>query len=298
MQEEYLRIRRRAVEDPGTAGDQGEENWAKLLRDCLPQYFHVVTKGRILTESGEASPQVDVVVLVPSYPKIWLDKKLYLSAGVAAAFECKLTLTAAHVRDAVKTCAALKRSLPKRDGSPYKELNAGLLYGLLAHSHSWNGPNSRPVENIDNALREADVEFVQHPRECIDCLTVSDLATWTACKTTFFGPSNRGWNEGMAKVHGPSGSASSAYICHAIGADWQQNPFFPIGALLSHLFSKLAWEFPDMGRLEWYFRKMISGTGKGEARLWDIGIYSEKIRERVYRGEQGVPSNEWWIGPY
>jgi hypothetical protein len=47
-----------------------------------------VTKGRILTETGYASPQIDVLILHPSYPKILLDKKMYLSGGVAAAFEC------------------------------------------------------------------------------------------------------------------------------------------------------------------------------------------------------------------
>ena len=57
LQDEYLRIQKRAAEDPGTAGDQGEENWATLLRAWLPQYFHVVTKGRILTETGYASPR-------------------------------------------------------------------------------------------------------------------------------------------------------------------------------------------------------------------------------------------------
>jgi len=69
LQAEYLRIRKRATEDPGTAGDQGEENWAALLREWLPDYFQVVTKGRILTDSGYASPQIDVLVLYPSYPK-------------------------------------------------------------------------------------------------------------------------------------------------------------------------------------------------------------------------------------
>src|SRR5262245_8713574 len=33
---EYKRIYRRSTEDPGTAGDQGEENWADLLRQWLP----------------------------------------------------------------------------------------------------------------------------------------------------------------------------------------------------------------------------------------------------------------------
>ncbi len=33
MASEYERIQKRATEDPGTTGDQGEENWATLLRD-------------------------------------------------------------------------------------------------------------------------------------------------------------------------------------------------------------------------------------------------------------------------
>ena len=48
MATEYERIRRRTLEDPGTAGDQGEENWATLLREWLPPYLQIVTKGRIL----------------------------------------------------------------------------------------------------------------------------------------------------------------------------------------------------------------------------------------------------------
>ena len=47
MAAEYERIQMRATEDPGTAGDQGEENWAELLRDWLPRTYEVVTKGRI-----------------------------------------------------------------------------------------------------------------------------------------------------------------------------------------------------------------------------------------------------------
>ena len=31
MSAEYDRIQMRATEDPGTAGDQGEENWAELF---------------------------------------------------------------------------------------------------------------------------------------------------------------------------------------------------------------------------------------------------------------------------
>jgi len=299
LQEEYDRIQKRATEDPGTAGDQGEENWATLFREWLPRYFHIITKGRILTDTGYASPQIDLLVLYPSYPQILLDKKLYLSGGVAAAFECKTTLTAAHVKEAVETSAALKRALPKRDGSPYKELNAGLIYGLLAHSHSWQGVKSKPIENIENVIYESDAAAVRHPRECIDFITVSNLATWKVAKMTYLSPLLPFYNDGIRKIYGPNGSASSAYVCCAIGADQQKEYFSPIGTLLSGLFSDLACLFPDMRQLEEYFRKVnLGGSGWGRQRLWDKNIYSEKIRDRVYRGEfsDGVLYDEWSTG--
>src|SRR5258706_2694249 len=92
MGDEYDRIQKRSLEDPGTAGDQGEENWATVFKDWLPPDYQVVTKGRLLSENGIAGPQVDIIILYPFYPKKLLDKKLYLTAGVAAAFECKNTL--------------------------------------------------------------------------------------------------------------------------------------------------------------------------------------------------------------
>jgi hypothetical protein len=113
IQEEYERILKRATEDPGTAGDQGEESWATLLRNWLPSYFHIVTKGRILCENGYASPQIDVLVLHPSYPKVLLDKKLYLAGGVAAAFECKTTLKSAHVKEAIGNSCKYKEKPAK-----------------------------------------------------------------------------------------------------------------------------------------------------------------------------------------
>ena len=298
LQNEYVRIQKRATEDPGTAGDQGEENWATLFRQWLPQYFHVVTKGRVLTDSGYASPQIDVLILLPSYPRILLDKKLYLSGGVAAAFECKTTLTAAHVREAVDTSTALKRALPKREGSPYKELHAGITYGLLAHSHTWQAESSQPITNVENALWEADSKSVQHPRECIDFITVSDLASWQSTKMTYLSPRHLAGNPELLKIYGPNGCATTGYICHAIGGDRQKQHFSPIGSLLSGIFSRLAWTLPDMRQLEEYFRKVnLLGSGEGRMSNWSINIYSQGIRDRVYRGElsNGVPYDEWHI---
>ena len=94
MSAEYNRIQKRATEDPGNAGDQGEQNWAELLRDWLPRNYEVVTRGRIISQEGATSPQIDVLVLDGTYPKKLLNNKLYLAVGVAAAFECKVTLKA------------------------------------------------------------------------------------------------------------------------------------------------------------------------------------------------------------
>jgi len=123
MSRDYHQIQKRATQDPGTAGDQGEENWAELLRGWLPPTYQVVTKGRILGHDGNASPQVDVLVLRPSYPRKLLGKKLYLAGGVAAAFECKVTLKKSHIYEAFQTAALINKLLPPRWGSPYKELH-------------------------------------------------------------------------------------------------------------------------------------------------------------------------------
>ena len=155
MAKDYELIQKRSSEDPGTAGDQGEENWAKLFRDWLPSYFPVVTKGRILSHEGKAGPQVDVLILAPSYPAKLLNHKYYLAGGVAAAFECKVTLKAHHIKEAVDTSVQIQRLVSIQQGSPYREIQSPLIFGLLAHSHSWKSAESRPVENIGIRLISA-----------------------------------------------------------------------------------------------------------------------------------------------
>jgi Domain of unknown function (DUF6602) len=163
MADEYERIQKRAGEDPGTAGDQGEENWKGLFEEWLPPTYQVVTKGRILSHKGTAGPQVDVLVLHPTYPKGLLDKKVYFAGGIAAAFECKVTLKAEHINSAMRNSVAIRRLIPIRTGSPYKELCSPLIYGLLAHSHIWKALGSKPLKNIEDNLRLADLQHVNHP---------------------------------------------------------------------------------------------------------------------------------------
>ena len=298
MSAEYNRIQMRATEDPGTAGDQGEENWAEVLREWLPRTYEVVTKGRIISQEGVTSPQIDVLVLKGAYPKKLLNKKLYLSAGVAAAFECKTTLKTSHILEAVENCVKIKNLYLNRVGTPYKELHAPLVYGLLAHSHSWKGGASTPEQNIEKKLYEADKAHVLHPRQQLDILCVADLAAWTSSKITFFGPRQLSdWSK-MESIYGQKGSATSAYIGHT-HHEQQFEQFTPIGVLISYLSQKLAWENPSLRDLADYYRiTNIAGSGRGYMRMWPSSIYSEEIRTHVEAGRllNSKPWDEWRVG--
>lgn len=296
MSAEYDRIQKRASEDPGTAGDQGEENWAELLRDWLPRSYEVVTKGRIISQEGDTSPQVDVLVLKSSYPKKMLNTKLYLAAGVAAAFECKTTLKASHISEALITCAKIKSFYRNRIGTPYKELHSPIIYGLLAHSHSWKKDKSTPEDNIRDKLYDSDTASVHHPRHQLDLLCVADLATWTSSVMTFVGPHHVIDWAPLIPIYGENGSAVSAYLGHAYSSEQQVEQFTPIGVLISYLSQKLAWEDPAFRDLADYYRiTNIAGTGSGFNRKWSASIYSDEIRSRVETGmsSNGKPWGEW-----
>lgn len=296
MAAEYNRIQKRATEDPGTAGDQGEENWAGLLRGWLPRTYEVVTKGRIISQDGRTSPQVDVLVLKDVYPERLLNKKLYLAAGVAAAFECKTTLKAEHIEQAIKTCAEIKNLYPAREGTPYKELHAPIVYGLLAHSHSWKSPNSTPEDNIKLMLRKSDVLHVAHPRLGLDLLCVADLAAWVLTKITLVGPQwIPDYQSTIVSKFGPDGLALSAHVGHTPSHDNQVEHFTPIGVLISKLSQRLAWEDSALRDLaDYYSITNIAGFSEGNLRHWSMSIYSEKVRPRVETGALSAKDWDEW----
>lgn len=300
---EYERIHRRASEDPGTAGDQGEENWATLFKEWLPSTYHVVTKGRILSHEGSASPQVDVLILSPQYPSYLLDKKLYLAGGVLAAFECKVTLSKAALRDAASTAATIKRATMVRYGSPYRELHAPILYGVLAHSHDWKSQPSEINKSIIRTLFEADVANVAHPRETIDLVCTADLGLWHTSKDAWMGPSmvrldpgsKDAWERGLRHIFGDNGSASTAFLGAVVpdpgGAG--DAGFTPVGAMLARLLRRLAWEDPGLRPIAAYFRlARMEGGGPGSIRKWPQTIYSQNIREDVVEARHARPAGQ------
>ena len=295
MASEYERIYARAAEDPGTAGDEGEENWATLLREWLPPTYHVETKGRLISHDGRMSPQADIVVLKPSYPKKLLEKKVWLAGGVAAAFECKNTLTAAHVISAVKRCADFKSLYVPRMGSPRTELRSPLIYGLLAHSHSWKGQRSSPIENIRSALMTASKE-IDHPRNLLDLICVADLACWHLVHIAFY---EARWGRNQAhdeKVFGGTAGPMTAHTCASRSSEQQSSEFRPVGALITELVRGLAWN--DVGVrdiADYYTIVNLQGNSSGPTRPWPYSIYSNVVQAGIAAGRltNGEEWDEW-----
>lgn len=280
MQEDYERIQKRASEDPGTAGDQGEEDWKRLFANWLPPMYQVVTKGRILSAEGIASPQVDVLVLHPTYPRKLLDKKLYLASSVAAAFECKLTLRSGHIRKLFHNAVEIRKHLLPRIGSAYKELHSPIVYGLLTHSHNWKGVKSTPIQNVRRHLANADWRFVHHPRQMVDFICVADLATWVGMKSAEEVPKT--WyslHPARQKSRGTNHSPIST----------------PIGAMLVYLLLRLAWEDASVRNLADYFHRVeLAGSGVGAARQWSSSVFQQETWDRIVtERDQDALSQKW-----
>lgn len=272
---EYDRIQKRANEDPGTAGDQGEENWAEVLSGWLPSTYKVVTKGRIINQDGQTSPQVDVLVLKDVYPEKLLDKKLYLAAGVAAAFECKTTLKAEHIDKAIENSVKIKNLYPVREGTPYKELHTPIVYGLLSHSHRWKAPNSTPEKNIEQKLWESDQLRVAHPRQTLDLLCVADLGIWVSIKCS------------TIRQHSipTSPEIQTGYVGGTFSHSNQTKHFQPIANLIHHLLIRLAWENIALRDLIEYYRNAgISGLKGGILRNWSMSVISDDVRRAREEG--------------
>ncbi len=279
MGSEYERIQKRSVEDAGTAGDQGEENWATIIKGWMPADYQVVTKGRLLSAKGVASPQVDVIILHPFYPKQLLDKKLYLTAGVAAAFECKNTLQSSHIDKALQNSKEIRNLIKLKPATYHEELNSSIIYGLIAHSHSWKGKRSTPLEIIQNNLIEADLKHVTHPRECIDFICVSDLALWSSYKVPMSiytyekdGKLFYKWAPGVQTAYGMSDK-------NMYSEDSQPyHNFTPIGAFLSRLLIKLAFTDKRLKEFSRYFNQAIGGGAALSWRDWNESILSKDAR--------------------
>ena len=297
IQQEYNRIQKRAIEDPGTAGDQGEENWATLLRQWLPPAFSVVTKGRIISTDGIASPQIDILVLHPTYPDYLKDKKLYLAGGVVATFDCKTTLKTEHIKKVIGNCIQIKEHVLPIRGTLYRDLNSTIIYGLLAHSHSWKSSTEKILSRVYDNLFEQDLKQIDHPDKTLDLLCVADLGFWSSTKG-FFAAHNFGndleKNKWVDRYK--NGACYSSYLSFNQNDENQLENFEPIGSMLVKLFGMLSWQYPDLRRIARYFMgTYLSGSGKGIMRLWSLDKLTPEVRQVILSGQilKDSPPMEW-----
>ncbi|UJW76155.1 DUF6602 domain-containing protein [Rhizobium sp. SL42] len=291
---EYDRIYANAASDPGSAGDEGELNWAEVLKGWLPANYHVATKGRILGANGELSPQIDVVVLKPAYPLRLRQKPTWLAGGVAAAFECKNTLTAANIRDAVERCVKFKSLFPARQGSPFKELKSPLFYGVLAHSHAWKGAASKPEFNCTKTLSDASA-LVAHPRLLLDAMCVADVGFW---QCNYIPAQQDFWLEGTNVARGPIDRMMTMFTGSTVNANRDRNVRFqPVGALVHRIMKSLAYGDVSLRDIASYYSATgLEGEGEGAMRPWGLDdVYSSAVAHRVRSGLEAVsvPWDEW-----
>ncbi|EKT4554044.1 hypothetical protein JGK41_000782 [Pseudomonas putida] len=314
LAEDYQATRPRVLEDPGTSGDQGEASWANLLRDWLPEGYSVVTKGRILGASGDASPQVDVIVLKPNYPKFLKGQMYYLLDGVAAAFECKLTLKSEHIEKAFETSKIIASLQQKPTDSPQKQLMSPLVYGVLAHSYSWASDKDTVVANLTEKIHEA-AERANEPRELPELFCVADLAGWrlSHCSHAHYimgdwiepNPTirdeainiilkkypdiphtlNRTERYVQAYIQKPHSEYSTQYYPKHIDSSsptdsWER--FTPIGAFISALYDKLAYRDHSLLNISKYFNDVhvpasSGGVNSASGRLqWPRTVLTEE----------------------
>jgi len=279
MAKDYVRFTARSKEDPGTAGSQGEANWATLLERWLPSTFHVRTQCRILGDDGEASRQADIVILRPEYPQGLLGEKYVLAAGVLAAFECKLTLRNKDIEEFFKRAVTMKNRTPERSGDPYIELQRPLLVGLLAHSYERSCPE-KAIDDIGERLVAQDQKHIGHPNQMPDICCIADLASWSVRKQTS-GPFTP-----MAESAVSDPSVHTYYSLHqkAIGS------FTPVGAAIASLWRKIAYEYPSMSSLaSYYLATDLNGFGIAKkGRSWSKEVFSFEVTEQI---RQGVLNN-------
>lgn len=299
MASDYDRIFAKTTQDPGTAGDEGEENWAQLLRDWLPPAYHVATKGRLIASDGAMSPQIDVLVLQPFYPLKLREKKVWLADGVAAVFECKTTLRKKHITQSADRCRAFKALFPRRKGTPASELRSPLIYGILAHSHAWKASDSKPVDNLDRALWDA-MTLASHPADLIDLVCVADIGCWSGMAFPFyraaFSPDSA---EYLTSVFGGTWGPASSMVRATLGDANQLDTFRPVGGMLAYLTQRLAWEDASLRKLADYYRMaQLWGQGRGHMRNWPQSVFTDEVRMNIEGGlmTNGKAWSEWSAG--
>ena len=289
--ESYDRLHEDATADFQRAGHGGESAWVAILKNWLPPSYEVVTRKYIIPEMGNDVFETDIVVLNPSYPPALRVREQILPGGVAAAFSVKLTLNAAGIRDGIDRAVRLRRALRPRIGTPRHEMLAPFPVGVLAHSHNWIRPGSDPAGNISNNLKRCDDELVRHPRESLDYLCVSDLATWATVRQPYVPPSPFVTRQAVTGQQRNEGAAftTTQRVDPALG-------FNAISTLITRLLARLSFYDSTLRPLadNLVATGSLAGVVDEARRIWALDeVFTSITKNALLSRSPEEPNSEW-----
>lgn len=211
-----------------------------------------------------------------------LNCKEYLSGGVVAAFECKTTLRRKHIEEFVEHSRKIEKLAFNENGTPRKDLQSKIYYGLLAHSAWREKRKFNQKEIIEKAIWEYNKKYITHPREIPDIICVADLGVWKSQKMIVPNYDN---------VKGLKGNfVMSGYVA----SDNKEEFFTPVGVCVFDLLQNIAWRYSSVRDIVTYMRKLnIFGNARGYARPWEWAILSEETRKNIYKLKNGGFLDEW-----
>ena len=152
--------------------------WLEAFAQVLPSRFEVLKKRRIGPSFGDQGPEMDIVVIHRDCPG-FLRSGILAPEFVVAAFEYRKKLGMPELSVTLENCRSLSRVIKGRTGTPYKELHNKIYLGVIADSHNWNSPTSKPLETVSSLL-QVDNEKSDHPRHMLDSVYISDLSVLDA----------------------------------------------------------------------------------------------------------------------
>ena len=224
---------------------------------------------------------MDLIVLSPEYPKQLVECKRYLSKGVVAAFECKTTLRKDNIREVFENSKSLNAMLERESGSPRKELQSPIFYGLLAHSHEWKKDKSRPAENITKAIMNCFNSEVDHPIEMPDIFCVADVGVWNSFKA-IIPPQPDIYPEDPEKRQALEFDKLTIRAGYCGSMD-NSELYTPVGELIFKLLEEMAWKYPRMRDICSYMQKLnIEGSAQGTLKSWNPStVLSREIIKNI-----------------
>ena len=273
IQRDYDELFAKAAQSGRTqeVGHGNEAVWQRFLENWLPPQYEVGTRKYIIgpNDPDAQAFETDIVVFNPGYPKMLRQRHEVMSGGVAAAFSTKLTLRAEGLGEAAEHSALLQKVVSHERGHARTELWKPYVFGMLAASHCWKSPGSKPTANVDEHLYANDLKHVMHPAQSMDLICVADLGTWT--KTLYYSehhgrPGEDGtdatWWNPEVNLWGESLTTSHTHITSS-------DEVTPLALFLSALYSMMSWRNPDMRDIASDFRRSNNRPeAAGLSRIW------------------------------